>query len=297
MTITINEEQLSYIKSLDSSRKQKEFLLTAIIENITSLGESKKISEYQILCDIKSNEIMSREKPKGIDLNISFLQESLDGDISLELCQDLKNLCVKFQNYEFASKFRQKEKDILDTFDDEKLLELVQKGTIQMFDLTWAKKRKISDLPSKKFTIEKGTLKEGDVISFTYSTTTAPSGNHFQDSIDLGLQGLSAIGDAYKKQYERKDELLKFDKLEHNQRNENDFFDNVVKISKFYNSDLLKEWIEYDPKKEKLRKRQELEKCFNESRLTHPMIGFKHETFEDYFKTIERKITNSPSKK
>jgi len=45
MEITLTLEQISYIKSLDSSRKQKEFLLTAIIENITSLGESVKISK------------------------------------------------------------------------------------------------------------------------------------------------------------------------------------------------------------------------------------------------------------
>ena len=31
---------------------------------------------------------------------------------------------------------------------------------------------------------------------------------------------------------------------------------------------------------------QEVEEAFNESRLTHPTIGFKHLTFEDYKKTI-----------
>lgn len=40
---------------------------------------------------------------------------------------------------------------------------------------------------------------------------------------------------------------------------------------------------------EALRKAKELEKeqmlnAFQESRLTHPMIGFKHETFVDYYK-------------
>jgi hypothetical protein len=39
----------------------------------------------------------------------------------------------------------------------------------------------------------------------------------------------------------------------------------------------------------KLEKAKEMEKeqmlnAFEESRLTHPMIGFKHETFEDYYK-------------
>jgi hypothetical protein len=29
--------------------------------------------------------------------------------------------------------------------------------------------------------------------------------------------------------------------------------------------------------------KQQTEHAFNESRLTHPMIGFKHETFKDYW--------------
>ena len=34
----------------------------------------------------------------------------------------------------------------------------------------------------------------------------------------------------------------------------------------------------------KLYTKEEVEKAFDESRLTHPLIGFKHETFEDYAK-------------
>jgi len=30
--------------------------------------------------------------------------------------------------------------------------------------------------------------------------------------------------------------------------------------------------------------RKNQEHAFNESRMTHPMIGFKHETFEEYYK-------------
>jgi hypothetical protein len=29
--------------------------------------------------------------------------------------------------------------------------------------------------------------------------------------------------------------------------------------------------------------KEQIEDAFEESRLTHPMIGFKHETFEDYY--------------
>ena len=30
--------------------------------------------------------------------------------------------------------------------------------------------------------------------------------------------------------------------------------------------------------------REQIEESFGESRKTHPMIGFKHETFEEYYK-------------
>jgi hypothetical protein len=44
----------------------------------------------------------------------------------------------------------------------------------------------------------------------------------------------------------------------------------------------------------KLEKAKEMEKeqmlnAFQESRLTHPMIGFKHETFLDYYKQFKQK--------
>jgi hypothetical protein len=41
--LEINPEQVAYIKSLDCSKKRKEFLLTAIVENI--IGEPEEISE------------------------------------------------------------------------------------------------------------------------------------------------------------------------------------------------------------------------------------------------------------
>ena len=30
----------------------------------------------------------------------------------------------------------------------------------------------------------------------------------------------------------------------------------------------------------------DMKRCFEQSRLTNPMIGFKHDTFEDYIKSI-----------
>lgn len=45
MTITITEEQVSYIKGLDSKKKQRKFLLDCLVEQITTIGESVKISD------------------------------------------------------------------------------------------------------------------------------------------------------------------------------------------------------------------------------------------------------------
>jgi hypothetical protein len=36
-------------------------------------------------------------------------------------------------------------------------------------------------------------------------------------------------------------------------------------------------------KQAKEMEKEQTEHAFNESRLTHPMIGFKHETFKDYW--------------
>lgn len=41
---------------------------------------------------------------------------------------------------------------------------------------------------------------------------------------------------------------------------------------------------EQDWEKAKEMEREQMLNAFQESRLTHPMIGFKHETFVDYYK-------------
>ena len=42
------------------------------------------------------------------------------------------------------------------------------------------------------------------------------------------------------------------------------------------------EWAEIYERAKELHKKEVVE-AFSESRLTHPMIGFKHLTFEDYY--------------
>jgi|JI9StandDraft_1071089.scaffolds.fasta_scaffold382813_2 hypothetical protein len=32
---------------------------------------------------------------------------------------------------------------------------------------------------------------------------------------------------------------------------------------------------------------EDLRKCFDESRLTHPMVGFKHDTFDQYLEWVK----------
>jgi hypothetical protein len=32
---------------------------------------------------------------------------------------------------------------------------------------------------------------------------------------------------------------------------------------------------------------EEMRKAFEQSRLTHPMVGFKYDTFEDYLKSLQ----------
>jgi hypothetical protein len=53
-----------------------------------------------------------------------------------------------------------------------------------------------------------------------------------------------------------------------------DFFESGVTSSE--------EWTRAKKQAKEMEK-QQTEHAFNESRLTHPMIGFKHETFKDYW--------------
>ncbi len=136
-----------------------------------TLFKEESDANRKILCAIKGNEIITREKPKGIELNKEFLQETLDKSDDLKFCQDLKNICVKFQDYEYASKFRQKERDILDTLSKEKLYELVRNGTITISDFINCEKRKsdklvesktvkISEFPFKTFDFSSANLSD-----------------------------------------------------------------------------------------------------------------------------------------
>ena len=103
------------------------------------------------------NKIISEEKEKELFLNNQFLQDFLDKCNNLKILQNFKTKCVKYQNYEYATKFRQKVWDILVTLSTEKLIDLVQDGTIELSDMSRAvgrKKDKSANDNPKQFTLE-----------------------------------------------------------------------------------------------------------------------------------------------
>jgi len=92
--------------------------------------------------NIKGNEIISDEKAKEISLNNEYLQKVLSETHDVKFFRDLQNICVKCQNYEYATKFRQKVRDILVTLSTEKLIELAQNRTIELSEMMSAMSRK-----------------------------------------------------------------------------------------------------------------------------------------------------------
>ena len=120
---------------------------------------NKKFDELanKFMPNEKGNEIVSEEKAKEISLNNECLQKVLSETHDVKFFRDLQNICVKCQNYEYATKFRQKVRDILVTLSTEKLVELVQNGTIDLSDMTRAigcKKDKSANDVEKQFTLE-----------------------------------------------------------------------------------------------------------------------------------------------
>lgn len=72
--------------------------------------------------------------------------------------------------------------------------------------------------------------------------------------------------------------------------NNDEFFEQVTNMSKLYDSKLVKEFAEYSPPDSNKVKKytvEDMEKCFNESRLTHAVIGFKHTNFAEYLKLLD----------
>lgn len=78
--------------------------------------------------------------------------------------------------------------------------------------------------------------------------------------------------------------------MDYGDRKSEDFMEQVENMKKYFDVNLIKEFINYtppDPNKVKKYTEEDMEKCFIESRLTHPIIGFKHTNFSEYLKSIE----------
>jgi len=190
MTIEINEEQISYIKSLDSDKDRKEFLLTAIIGNITSLGESARFDGR-----------LAYEDKQVEPLKITDLQSKTyvrNGDKFYAEGHSFKTndqISIKSADGKIIKKGVVKKVYLPNEF--KVILQDSSWGNMPycnlIIELEDSKSSKISDFPSVKYTL---------------------TGDSVRDSIGLGIEGLSVIRSAYEKASELKDELLKFDKLE-----------------------------------------------------------------------------------
>jgi len=87
-----------------------------------------------------------------------------------------------------------------------------------------------------------------------------------------------------------RDEPLQFQKPR--EQSQEQFFKDILNISKFYNAQIIEEWINYKPKK--TYSQEDLEKAFNASRETTtitdnmlPNIILKYRDFNDYLKTMK----------
>ena len=124
--IKLNPEQLQYLKSLDSKKKKRKFLLDCLIENIEVENNEIKLDEFLKNCVFKKWEYLV-EKPLGEEIKIDtdlknesesekikFVYEHFDHLLEIiktaEIAEILKTICVKQQDYQYASKFRELEK-------------------------------------------------------------------------------------------------------------------------------------------------------------------------------------------
>jgi len=187
MEITLNSEQVSYLKSLDSKKNQRKFLLDCLVESI--IGESVKFEDFCVEITDENRDVLEKVWNK--------FHNDMDGvlDNNYLHSNSLHSKCFSSN----VSTDNEIEVDIVST---KEFLKLIGKSDL-------IKTTKISDLPIKIHP------KEMDWTTTTTPRTFMSSGNHFQDSIELGLKGLSAIKEAYEKRDGRnkKEELLKFDKL------------------------------------------------------------------------------------
>jgi len=251
MEITLTLEQISYIKSLYSKKKQRKFLLESLVENITSLGESVKISD-----------LPSKTHPTEMDWTTTTAPRTFEGILNR---QEYGTEDFNFGKAYVEAMDRIIPKDESDNSNHEKNYEILLYNHLSAIlntdpNVKYEDKVTVKDV---KRLSDGEIFKVGDLTNKGVITKFEENNNHL--SVIVGDQK-TLLRTLYKIEKPlEKYELLKFDAMDEPKRNLTVF--EIIKSSDYF--------------------KELLEKCFNESRLTHSMIGFKHETFEDYFKTID----------
>jgi len=115
------------------------------------------------LTEPKAESLINKEAPKGYNLEEKSLSDFIKDcekwllhDLDFGTCSGIKNRCVSFKQFELASKFRDKEIQILSKFDEEKLNSFLQQGFIDLNTMIQVKKLSKTDNQNipKEFCVE-----------------------------------------------------------------------------------------------------------------------------------------------
>jgi hypothetical protein len=298
MEIKLNLEQVSYIKSLDSKKKQRKFLLDCLVESI--IGESVKIEDEKCILCRRYPKIKDSNKCESCDFciknsleNDPYFIELRSGKISDLPSKTYVRNGDKF--YAEGHSFKTNDQISIKSADGK----VIKKGVVKKVYLpnefsvildgsSWGNmpycnlivELEMTDSPSKK-------TEEINRLNPLYTTTTAPRTFEGNNS-NFGVQ----------------DELLKFDAMEEiNEEFEKNIKTNLLargfSVSQVLNNRgligaTIEETIDEMKKhhesanSEKKYTEEDMFNCFQESRITNAMIGFKHIDFAQYLNSLEK---------
>lgn len=158
---TDNPELIAFLNECPMVEKIEENSLTK--ESLRDITEPKAESlinkEAPKGKNILSEDLLFSENKKldiSIEVFIKDCEKWLLHDLDFGTCIGIKNRCVSFKQFELASKFRDKEIQILSKFDEEKLNSFLQQGFIDLNTMIQVKKMSKtnnSEVP-KEFCVE-----------------------------------------------------------------------------------------------------------------------------------------------
>lgn len=158
---TDNPELIAFFNECPMVEKIEENSLTK--ESLRDITEPKAESlinkEAPKGKNILSEDLLFSENKKldiSIEVFIKDCEKWLLHDLDFGTCIGIKNRCVSFKQFELASKFRDKEIQILSKFDEEKLNSFLQQGFIDLNTMIQVKKMSKtnnSEVP-KEFCVE-----------------------------------------------------------------------------------------------------------------------------------------------